>query len=198
VIANSILIAARVGLAGIFLVAATTKLLDLRGFRTALEGFGVTGVWAAVGAVSIPVAELLAAGLSIPAPTARAGAAIAILLLLTFEIAIALALRRGAAPECHCFGQLHSRPAGGETLARNALFIAVALVVLVAGPGPDLGPWIASSRGAVIALTAISLLAVVTAYACVFLWRENLRLQGRSGRRNARRPLEIGRAAPEF
>jgi SAM-dependent methyltransferase/thiol-disulfide isomerase/thioredoxin/uncharacterized membrane protein YphA (DoxX/SURF4 family) len=198
VIANSILIAARAALGGIFLVAATTKLLDMRGFRTALQGFGVTGAWAAIGAVAIPVAELLAAGLLIPGATTRAGAAVSILLLLAFEAAIALALRRGAAPECHCFGQLHSRPAGGEALGRNALFLAAALLVLIAGPGPDLGSWLQSSRGPVIALTAVSLLAVVTAYACFSFWRENLRLQGRTGRRNARRPLEVGQVAPEF
>jgi hypothetical protein len=35
-VANSILVAARVALAGIFLVAAVTKLLDMPGFRAAL------------------------------------------------------------------------------------------------------------------------------------------------------------------
>src|SRR5437868_14777133 len=110
----------------------------MRGFRSALEGFGLTGAWVAIGAVAIPMTELLAAGLAIPGATAQAGAAIAVLLLITFEVAIALALRRGTTPECHCFGQLYSRPAGGETLARNALFVAVALIVLVAGPGPGL------------------------------------------------------------
>ena len=130
-------------LAGIFLVAATTKLLDMRGFRVALEGFGVKGAWVTVGAVVIPVAELVAAGLAIPAATARAGAALAIVLLVSFGVAIVLALRRGAAPECHCFGQLHSRPAGGETLARNALFAALAVIVVAAGPGPELGSWLA-------------------------------------------------------
>jgi SAM-dependent methyltransferase/peroxiredoxin len=198
VIANSILIAARVALAGIFLVAAATKLLDMRGFRTALQGFGVTGASAAVGAVSIPIAELLVAGLSIPAATARGGAALAVVLLLTFEVGIALALQRGVTPDCHCFGQLHSRPAGGETLARNALFMAVALVVLVAGPGPDLGSWLKSSGGPVIALTATSLLAAVAAYACVSLWRENRRLQGRAGSRSGGRSLTIGQMAPRF
>ncbi len=197
-IANSILIAARVALAGIFLVAATTKLLDLRGFRSALEGFGVTGAGAAIGAVAIPIAELVAGGLAIAATTARAGAAVAVVVLLTFEVAIALALRRGATPDCHCFGQLHSRPAGGETLARNALFIAVALVVLIAGPGPDLGPWLQSSRGEEIALTATSLLAAVAAYAWLTLWLENRRLLGRGGQRSARSPLTVGRLAPRF
>jgi SAM-dependent methyltransferase/uncharacterized membrane protein YphA (DoxX/SURF4 family) len=198
VIANSILIAARVALAGIFVVAAMTKLLDMRGFRSALAGFGLTGAWVPVAAVLIPLAELIAAGLVIAASTARAGAAVAVVLLLTFELAIALALRRGTAPECHCFGQLHSRPAGGETLARNALFLAVALVVLVAGPGPDLGSWLQSSRGEAIALTAISLLALVAAYGCVSLRRENRRLQGLTGRPDVRPPLGIGQIAPRF
>ncbi|MFL5861770.1 MAG: MauE/DoxX family redox-associated membrane protein [Solirubrobacteraceae bacterium] len=197
-VANSILIAARVALAGIFLVAATTKLLDMRGFRAALQGFGLTDTSVAVAAVTIPIAEMLVAGLAVPAATARAGASVAIVLLLTFEAAIALALLRGATPECHCFGQLHSRPAGGETLARNALFLGVALVVLVAGPDPDLGSWLDSSRGEAIALTATGLLAAVAAYACVSLWRENRRLQGHTRVRRGGRSLMVGQLAPRF
>ncbi|OAI38742.1 hypothetical protein AYO39_00765 [Actinobacteria bacterium SCGC AG-212-D09] len=185
-------------LAGIFLVAATTKLSDMRGFRAALEGFGVKGAWVTVGAVVIPAAELVAAGLAIPAATARAGAALAIVLLVIFGVAIVLALRRGAAPECHCFGQLHSRPAGGETLARNALFAALAVIVVAAGPGPELGSWLRSSSAEAIALTVVSLVAVVAAYACVSMWRENRRLEGRIGGRRMRRPLMVGRVAPRF
>jgi SAM-dependent methyltransferase/thiol-disulfide isomerase/thioredoxin len=198
VIANSILIAARVSLAGTFLVAATTKLLDVRGFRAALQGFGVTGVWVTIGAIAIPAAELLAAGLTLPAATARAGAVVALGLLLTFEAAIALALRRGTAPDCHCFGQLHSRPAGAETLIRNALFAAVALVVLVAGPGPEVGRWLDTSSGEAIALTGVSLVAAIAAFACVSLWRENRQLEGRAGGRRAGRTLMVGQVAPRF
>src|SRR4051812_12633291 len=95
------------------------KLVDLPGSRHALENFGVPGRFVAPGAVALPIAELVAAGLLLPASTARAGAILAVALLLTFVWGIAAALRRGAAPECHCFGQLHSRPAGAETIGRN-------------------------------------------------------------------------------
>jgi len=37
-------------------------------------------------------------------------------------------------PDCHCFGQLHSEPAGWRTPARNGLSAAVAAFVVVRGP----------------------------------------------------------------
>jgi peroxiredoxin len=58
---------------------------------------------------------------------------------------------RGRAPDCHCFGQLHSEPAGPKTLARNGLLAAVAVFVAAAGwsdPGPDALAWIGDLDGA--------------------------------------------------
>ena len=54
---------------------------------------------------------------------------ISLVLSLVFSVAIALSLARGRAPECHCFGQLHSAPAGPMTLARNAVLAALAVFV---------------------------------------------------------------------
>ena len=42
-------------------------------------------------------------------------------------------LARGRKPECRCFGQLHSEPAGWNTLARNGVSAAVAGFVLWQG-----------------------------------------------------------------
>jgi thiol-disulfide isomerase/thioredoxin len=50
------------------------------------------------------------------------GALSALLLLGLFITAIAINLSRGKAPECHCFGQLYSRPLGWPTLVRNIGF----------------------------------------------------------------------------
>lgn len=195
---NTVLIATRVALAGIFLVAAITKLLDMRGFRSALEGFGVGSRWAAPAAVVLPIAEVVTACLLIPAATAQAGAGLAVVLLATFEVGIGLALRRGTRPQCHCFGQLHSQPAGREALGRNAVFMAIAFVVAFAGPGPQLGSWVTSSSGPVIALAATSLLVAVMAYVCLFLWQENRRLEGRAGQPSGPTPVPIGRVVPHF
>jgi hypothetical protein len=42
-------------------------------------------------------------------------------------------MARGEAPDCHCFGQLHSESAGWRTLARNGLLAAIAGFVVLAG-----------------------------------------------------------------
>jgi peroxiredoxin len=47
-------------------------------------------------------------------------------MLLVFAVAIAWNLARGRAPDCHCFGQLHSSPASLGTVARNLALAAVA------------------------------------------------------------------------
>lgn len=195
---DTVLIGARLGLAAIFLVAAVAKLADMPGSRAALEGFKVPSSLVPVASLALPAVEIASAALLVIAPTAQVGAALAVLLLLVFVGGITAALRRGSAPDCHCFGQLHSKPAGTETIARNGVLAAVGFFVLVAGPGPGLSSWFSASSGEVVALAGTSLLAVVLAYACVSLWRENRRLTGRGAQPAYPVPLETGQVAPRF
>jgi thiol-disulfide isomerase/thioredoxin len=158
------LLIARLLLAGVFLVAGGAKLADRDGSREALAGFGLTrGISQA--AVLLPVVELAAAGLLIPAGTARWGALLALALLAVFSLAIASALRRGETPDCHCFGGLRSAPAGRVTLARNAVLTALAGFVVLAGWG-DGGAspvrWLGElSPAGVVALASAVVLALV-------------------------------------
>lgn len=195
---NTILIAARIGLAGVFLLAAITKLVDMSGSRRALGEFGVPARLLPVAAVTLPVAEILTAVLLISAATAQAGAVLAVILLLSFVVGISAALRRGAAPDCHCFGQLHSRPAGKETLVRNGVLIVVGLFVLLAGAEPGVGVWLRASSAELVALAATSLLVVVLAYAWLSLWVENRRLTGHGPQASVPPPAAAGQMAPRF
>ncbi len=195
---DTVLILARLLLAGVFFVTAAAKLADMSGSRRALEGFAVPRRLVPAGAVAIPAAELLAAGLLIPVATARLGALLALMLLLAFMLGIVAALRRGQAPDCHCFGQLHSRPAGRETVVRNVVLAVATMFVLIAGPGQSLRSWAAESDGTLVALAGTSLIGIVLAYACWSLWRENRRLTGRHGQAEELTPLEVGTPAPEF
>lgn len=121
----------RILLAVVFAVAGVAKLLDLDGSRQAIAGFGVRGRLARPLGLALPAAELsIAAGLLFTA-SARYAAAAAAALLTAFCLAIGLARARGRTPDCHCFGRLHSAPAGWGTLARNAALLVVAIGIAV-------------------------------------------------------------------
>jgi methylamine dehydrogenase accessory protein MauD len=139
-----LLLVARLVLATVFAAAGIAKLLDLPGSRAAVVAFGVPQRFASLAGVALPGAELAIALLLLPTTTARWGAVGALLLLATFIVAIGFNLLRGRAPDCHCFGQLHSAPAGAATLRRNALLAGLATFIAIAGPS-DAGDSLANA-----------------------------------------------------
>lgn len=135
----------RLLLAVVFVLAAASKARgrkSLAEFIQTLERFGFPRSWAGVPlAVSVLLAEALAALLLLAAP--RVGYALALVLFTGFTAGIALALRRGEAVACRCFGASET-PLGAAHLVRNGLLIAVTLSGAVShwlGPGvpPPLG-----------------------------------------------------------
>src|SRR5437016_2191760 len=139
-----VLLFARVVLTLTFLVAGLAKLADLAGSRQALRDFGVPSVLAPLFGVLLPLAELAVAVTLLPAPSAWFGALGALVLLLLFVAGISAALLRGRTPDCHCFGQLSSAPAGPSTLMRNLALAALSGVVVGFGRTEasfDLGGW---------------------------------------------------------
>ena len=128
-----VLLLARLLLAGVFIVAGLTKLADRKGSRQAMRDFGVPTPLAAPLGTLLPIAELAVGAALIPTASARWGALGALALLLAFVAGIGVNLARGKHPDCHCFGQLHSEPAGWSTLIRNGLLAAVAAFVAVTG-----------------------------------------------------------------
>src|SRR5439155_4559559 len=140
-----LLVCARLLLCVVFLIAGLAKLADLAGSRQALRDFGVPSKLADPFGLLLPLAELaVAVALVLPA-TAWWGALGALALLLLFVGGIGYNLARGRHPDCHCFGQLHSAPAGWPTLIRNLVLAAVAAVVVIFGrstPGPGVLDWL--------------------------------------------------------
>ena len=120
------LVSARLLLSAVFLVAGGAKLADPAGARQALIGFGVPQRPTPTFEVALPLAELAVALALIPVASALLGAVGALALLLFFVFAIGANLALGRTPDCHCFGQLHSAPAGWSTLARNAVLALIA------------------------------------------------------------------------
>jgi hypothetical protein len=139
---STVVLCTRLGLAVVFALAGAAKLADLAGSRQAVRGFGVSAALAGIVGTLLPLAELAVAGSLIVSASARWGAFGALVLLGAFVVGIAAALGKGNAPDCHCFGQLHSAPVGWSTLARNLVVAAAAVVVLLAGPGLSVGAWL--------------------------------------------------------
>jgi peroxiredoxin len=142
---NNALLFARLLLALVFAVAGVAKLADREGSRQATIDFGVPSPLAAPLGLLLPLAELAVAATLLPASPAWWGALGALGLLLVFVVSISINLARGRKPDCHCFGQLHSAPAGWKTLARNGVLAAVAGFVLwegYEGVGPSAVAWL--------------------------------------------------------
>jgi thiol-disulfide isomerase/thioredoxin/uncharacterized membrane protein YphA (DoxX/SURF4 family) len=119
----------RIALSVVFGTAGVTKLLDQRGTREAVKNFGAPESLAPALSIALPIAELaIAAGLLL-VNTTRASAIAALLVLGLFVVAIGINLARGRTHDCHCFGQLYSRPLGWPTLVRNLIFALGAGVV---------------------------------------------------------------------
>src|SRR3954470_24846909 len=171
---DAVALAARLLLAAVFVVAGVGKLADLPGFRGTLRGFGLGGRLPRIGAVALPIAELATAAALLVQPLAIWGAGAALLLLVAFTGAIVNALARGDAPDCGCFGALHSAPVGRRQVVRNAALAAPAVFVVAAGPGSAITAGDASAAVALLlGVATCALLALA-----LNLRRERRRLRG--------------------
>src|SRR6266478_8116855 len=135
-----LLLFARLLLCAVFLVAGLAKLADLSGSRQAMRDFGVPNKLADFFGLLLPLAEMAVAVALVLPLTAWWGAVGALALLLIFVAGIGYNLAHGRTPDCHCFGQLHSAPAGWSTLIRNLVLAGIAGLVVsfgtnAAGPG---------------------------------------------------------------
>lgn len=158
-------LALRGTLAAVFAVAGLAKLADPVGSRRALVDFGLPHGISPAGAIVVPLSELIVAAALLVEATVWWAAAGAVGLLLGFNLGIGFNLSRGNAPQCHCFGQLHSEPVGWRTLARNSVLMAGAGYMLWAerasGPAGLVGPGVpdiivASLGGLALALAMVS------------------------------------------
>ena len=135
---------------------------------------------------ALPLAELAVAVALVIRPSARWGAPGALLLLPVFIAGVARAMSQGRTPDCHCFGQLHSEPAGRSTLIRNAAPAAAGRSSIVAaGTRPEPG------RRLSVASTARRLLwwrhrcwRLLLALAVAQLWGDRRRLVASSHSRS--------------
>lgn len=193
---------ARAILAVTFTVAGVAKLLDLRTARQTMAAFGLPPRAARRFGTLLPFAELLTALALVITPSGRWGGVAALVLLLIFNAGIINSLAKGETPDCNCFGQVSASPIGWRTLARNLVLTALAVIVVVSGPGSSLLSW--SDKGAAEAIAIFAVLALVAAIIGGWgLWRAKRETEGtvaKLERQLATLPagLPIGLRAPHF
>jgi peroxiredoxin/uncharacterized membrane protein YphA (DoxX/SURF4 family) len=162
-----ILLLIRLFLFGVFVLAGVTKLLDREGSEKAVKDFGVPEDISKPVATVLPISEIAIGLLFLFVGTSWLGAFGALLLLLVFIGGMIYQIAQGNAPDCHCFGQIHSEPVGKSSLIRNIGFAILALLLVARGSdgqGLDLSSSPNDMLQAVIALGMLVLLAVAVFY----------------------------------
>jgi uncharacterized membrane protein YphA (DoxX/SURF4 family) len=209
---DGVVLAARLILAAVFLLAGAAKLANRPGSRQALVDFGVPAPLVGALATLLPVAELSVATMLVPTATARVGAAGALGILSGFVVAIGANLAAGRRPDCHCFGQLHSTPIGASTLGRNAALGASAGMVVAWGPGEAvsdafrrMGDLSGVGIAALVMIVVLCLSVSVEGWVVINLLRQNgrllLRVDALEGKGRVGPPAEglpVGMVAPTF
>jgi hypothetical protein len=147
----------RVALSLLFVWAASHKLRDLSGFRTALISYELlpSRVIGAFAVLLIAMEIAVAAGLWLPGRAAPAAGAAAGLLAV-YGGAIAVNLVRGRRDiDCGCAGAAAERPLSGALVVRNGVLLLAALMLtLPATPRPLM--WVdAVTIGAGVAVLAL-------------------------------------------
>lgn len=144
-----VLLMARLILAIVFSIAGAGKLADHEGSRKAMREFGVPEALTTPFAWLLPVVEIMVAIALLPLSTAWFGGIGALALLAAFLVGIGVNLAKGNAPDCHCFGQLHSEPVSWSVFARNAVLAVIAAFIVVQGkdnPGLSAVDWMNDLR----------------------------------------------------
>jgi peroxiredoxin/uncharacterized membrane protein YphA (DoxX/SURF4 family) len=165
-----VLLIIRLSLFTILAVAGVGKLLDREGSEKAVRAFGTPDPFVKTFAFLIPVAELIFAFCFLSVGMSWVGAAGALLLMVTFIGGMLVQMIQGNAPDCHCFGQIHSEPVGPKSLIRNILIALLPIVLLVSGRSNQ-GYALGDTESQIAANVAIAIISVLTIVAGSYLWK---------------------------
>lgn len=173
----------RVLLAGMFVIAATLKLLGRESFADTVRDFGIPARLVALVAALVPFAELVLAGWLLTTRQATWGAVGALMLLVAFTVGVVVNLALGRRPDCGCFGDVSRGPIGASTIVRNVTMMAIAAAILLrATTNPE-----AVSLGLAVLPTAL----VIVAAACSVVGAHELLLAPTVRQRLHLTPLEV-------
>lgn len=137
---RAVLLVLRLLTAGLFVTAAVVKLADPLEFRASINGFKILPEHVLDPlAFMVPWTELVCALALILGFWARSAALVIGAMLVLFMGAIVSVLARDMHVECGCFGDysLLCKPGavGWCNVLQNAIFLAIALPVMIWGPG---------------------------------------------------------------
>jgi peroxiredoxin/uncharacterized membrane protein YphA (DoxX/SURF4 family) len=132
---EAFLLILRLALAGIFALAGVAKFMDLEGSEKAFKEFGVPAAIAKPSSIALSVFEIAIAVMFLFTATSWLAAVCGSALLVLFIAQMIYQMAKGNAPDCHCFGQVHSEPVGTKSVVRNVLFALPATLLVWQGPG---------------------------------------------------------------
>lgn len=133
---NYLILILRVALGAIFLVAGGAKIGHATDFAAQIAGFRILpGDFVAPLALVLPFLEVMLGAYLVLGLFTRASAWIAAALLLVFDGAIASAVIRGMSVSCGCFGPQDKTVTTWGEVARDAIFVLLAIVVALRAPG---------------------------------------------------------------
>ncbi len=135
-----LLLAARLLLGMVFIVAAVPKVSNPASFAISIEAYEMLPLFAVnIAAIVIAWIELICGIFLVAGVQARPSAALAGILLALFSVAIAVAVLRGLNINCGCFGPTGGSPVGWGKVAEDVALLIPAWLIFrsEAGLRPD-------------------------------------------------------------
>jgi uncharacterized membrane protein YphA (DoxX/SURF4 family) len=126
----------RIALGAIFLFAGAAKVGHADQFAAQIAGFRLLPQpMVAPLAVALPYLEILLGGYLVVGLFTRTAAWFAVALLAVFDLAVASAVVRGMTVSCGCFGPNDTTVTTWGEVARDAVFVLLAVIVALRPPG---------------------------------------------------------------
>ena len=126
----------RLAIGGIFIVAGASKVGNAAQFAAQIAGFRLLPeTLVAPLAVMLPYWEMLLGALVMLGLFTRVAAWFAVVLLALFDAAIASAVVRGMTVSCGCFGPNDATVTTWAEVARDGIFVVLALIIALRPPG---------------------------------------------------------------
>lgn len=159
----------------IFLSSALGKLVNRAQFQQAVLNFAILpSVVARIYSMFLPWTELVLSLALITGFALRPVALILSFVIISFTTAIAVNLKRGRSLKCHCYGILGNSTISWGIVARNALLLMLAVVLLIFALGNlRLNDWLYNWQHDLLAFTSVESfvpLVLLIAFGIAMLW----------------------------